>query len=240
MADLKREWIRYKTTRSSAARCRLILHCMPLVHYVVGRVVPALPACLDREDLTESGVFGLIDAIERYDPRREAKFESYAILRIRGAVLDELRANEFNPRTVRLKARRAEEIRRGLQEKYRGTPAEKHLEEALEPADDEPRRMVSFVSLYEELPSGRCAADELVDEGAASTSDVAESHEACAALQQAVEDLPSYERQVVVLYYYEGMMLKEIGQLFDVTESRISQVHQRALRRLRSQMKAFQ
>ena len=239
MADLKEQWARYQATGSAEVRGELILACMPLVRYAVGRILPGLPPSLDREDLMEAGVFGLIDAIERFDPSREAKFESYAILRIRGAVLDELRANEFNPRTVRLRLKRAEEIRNGLQERYRGTPAEKHLEEALEPADDEPVQVVSFVSLHGRASGRRRVVDEIVDARAGDAEAEAELDEARAALAQALDGLPSYERAVVAMYYYKGMMLKEIGRVFKVTESRISQVHQRALRRLRTQMKSY-
>lgn len=244
MADLKQTWAEYNATGERSVRSRLILDCMPLVRYVVASVVPCLPACLDREDLVGSGVFGLIDAIERYDASRQTKFESYAILRIRGAVLDELRAHDFNPRTVRNRVRQAEELRKRLQEKYRGTPAEEHLEQALRSENDdidETARMISFVSLNdtetETAPGETRVIDELVDTRTPSAVDQAMLNEARETLILAVEELSDYEREVIQMYYYRGMMLKDIGRLYKVTESRISQVHTRALNRLRSRMK---
>jgi RNA polymerase sigma factor for flagellar operon FliA len=249
MLNLKHEWAQYQATGDPEARCRLILRCMPLVRYVVGKVSPGLPASVERDDLIGSAIVGLVSAIDRYDPSRQAKFESYAILRIRGAVLDELRANDFNPRTVRRRIRRADQIRKRLIERYRGTPAEPHLAEALNAAsddfaDDGALRIVSFVSIHDPDPNGsgrrqRRTLEALADTQAPGVPEQIELAEASEALADAIEALPAYERLVIRMHYHKGMMLKEIGRLFRVTESRISQVHGRALRRLRAKLRIF-
>ena len=235
---------KYRATGDAEVRASLILHCMPLIRYVVGKLISGTPNDLDRDDLVGSGVYGLIDAIERYDPQRRMKFESYAILRIRGAVLDELRAHDFNPRTVRRRVRHAEDIRKRLLARYNGTPAEKPLDELFGGDDTCDAQLVSFISIYDRAPgrSGdNCSQllDELRDEDAGGAAEQAEHGEIVEALDHAVRDLPRYERLVITMRYHNGMMIKDISRLFQVTESRISQVHSRALRQLRSKLKAF-
>ena len=234
--DLKQEWTKYHATGDVEVRASLILHCIPLI--------PGTPNDLERGDLVGSGVYGLIDAIERYGPRRQMKFESYAILRIRGAVLDELRAHDFNPRTVRRRVRHAEGVRKRLLERYGDAPMELPREELFGGDDHYDARLITFVSIYDRAPGrrgddGSLLIDELKDENADGAVERAEQGEVVEALEDAVGELPRYERLVISMYYYNGMMIKDISRLFQVTESRISQVHSRALRQLRSKLKAF-
>jgi len=235
---------KYHATGDVDVRASLIVHCIPLVRYVVGKLIPGTPNDLERDDLVDSGVYGLIDAIERYDPQRRMKFESYAILRIRGAVLDELRAHDFNPRTVRRRVRHAEETRTQLLERHGDAPTAPPLEELF--GDDEAydARLVTFISIYDRAAGrrgddGSLLIDELKDDDTYGAVEHAEHGEVVEALEDAVEKLPKYDRLVITMYYYDGMMIKDISRLFQVTESRISQVHSRALRLLRSKLKAF-
>ena len=243
-ADLRQQWEDYRVSRDTSLRGSLILHCMPLVRYVVSRFVSGMPAALDRDDLVGSGVYGLIDAIERYDPDRNMKFETYAIMRIRSAVVDELRAHSFNPRTVRRRLKRAQEIREALRRRYRGTPAQERLEGLLGGTTADDLRLVSFVSLHSPASGtgadeGSRIQDELQDVQAPSVHELAELNEAADALHSAVAELPEYERDVITRHYFDGMKIKDISRVYQVTEARISQVHSRALRRLRTRLKSF-
>lgn len=246
MRDLKAEWDKYHATGDAELRESLILHCMPLVRYVVGRFVSGMPNDIERGDLVDSGVYGVIDAVERYDPDRNMKFETYAIMRIRGAVLDELRALSFNPRSARKRAKNAESIRRRLRERYRDTPVEEQLEDILDADADAIHGppLVSFISMHEPSPNGAensesSLFEKLEDTESRSAFEQVVLEETLEALARAVDELPKYERLVITHYYYEGMLIKEIGKLFDVTESRISQVHGRAIKRLRDALSEY-
>lgn len=241
-------WGEYKENGSPAARDKLIVNYSPLVKYVAGRVSTGLPANIEQADLVSYGIFGLIDAIDKFEPGRGIKFETYAISRIKGAIIDELRAIDWVPRSVRFKAREIEKALSKLESTLRRTPTDEEIATEMDIGLDDLRTMysqVSFVSLValdELMKIGGEKGDSLslIDtlEDTSSDDPVAlfESEEMKHILAQAINRLSEREKIVVTLYYYEGMTLNEIGQVLGVTESRICQMHTKAVMQLRTRI----
>ncbi|WP_370084119.1 RNA polymerase sigma factor WhiG [Streptacidiphilus sp. MAP12-16] len=241
-------WRAYKTGGDPRLREQLILHYSPLVKYVAGRVGVGLPANVEQADFVSSGVFGLIDAIEKFDPERAIKFETYAISRIRGAIIDELRALDWIPRSVRQKARAVERAYATLEVSLRRTPNDPEVAAEMGIALDDLHTIFSQLSLanvvaLDELlhPGGESGdrvslLDTLEDTAADNPVEVAESREVRRLLARAINTLPDREKTVVSLYYYEGLTLAEIGQVLGVTESRVSQIHTKAVLQLRAKL----
>ena len=248
VAHLDALWGRYKATKGRDVRDQLILHYSPLVKYVAGRVGVGLPQNVDQADLVSYGIFGLIDAIEKFDIHRAIKFETYAISRIRGAIIDELRAIDWIPRSVRYKAREVERAYAALEGELRRTPTEPEVAERLGISLEELHAIfsqvsyVNVVALDELLTVGGEKGDKLslVDtlEDTKAEDPVAafESEETKFMLARAINQLPEREKIVVTLYYYEGLTLAEIGRVLGVTESRICQMHTKAVLQLRGKL----
>jgi RNA polymerase sigma factor for flagellar operon FliA len=246
---LKSIWQAYRENGGTKAKEGLIMSCMPLVRYVVNQLAAQLPPHLDREDLMEAGIYGMIDAIERYNPREDAKFETYAVLRIRGAIIDELRSRDFVPRSLRRKAREIREAKAALLAENDYIPTAAELADALHLNEEDLRNalakvenIASVTSLYDlGGPSDDGdrfrMVDVIPDPRSASPSRSVEVEEKKRALAKAIQELPEQERLVITLYYYEGMLLKQIGELLGVTESRISQIRSRALMLLKLKVK---
>src|SRR5688572_9533825 len=239
-------WKDYVAGRDSALRDRLILHYAPLVKYVAGRVGSGLPAHVEQADLVSYGTFGLIDAITRFEPTREVKFESYAMARIRGAIIDELRSTDWIPRSVRMKARQFERAVADLEAKFQRTPTEEEIAQVMEMEVEDVRKflgqlsLVNVVTLDELLTDDDGGAprlgDTLQDSSALDPQAMAEHGEARQLLARAVEQLPEREKVVVSLYYFEGLTLADIGRVLGVTESRICQMHTKAVLHLRTKL----
>src|SRR6201996_857064 len=241
-------WIEFKDGGDTNVRERLILHYAPLVKYVAGRVGVGLPPNIEQADLVSCGSFGLIDAIEKFDINRAIKFETYAISRIRGAIIDELRAIDWIPRSVRYKAREVERAYASLEGELHRTPTEPEVAERLGMTLDELHAVfsqvsyVNVVALDELLTVGGEKGDKLslVDtlEDTKAEDPVAafETEETKYMLARAINTLPEREKIVVTLYYYEGLTLAEIGQVLGVTESRICQMHTKAVLQLRGKL----
>ncbi|MFY1679045.1 MULTISPECIES: RNA polymerase sigma factor WhiG [unclassified Streptomyces] len=244
-------WRSYKTTGDVRLREQLILHYSPLVKYVAGRVGVGLPPSVEQADFVSSGVFGLIDAIEKFDVDREIKFETYAITRIRGAIIDELRALDWIPRSVRQKARNVERAYATLESRLRRTPSEAEVAEELAmPVEDlhavfRQLSLANVVALEDLLHAGTDGGDRLTfldtleDTDAADPVEVAEDRELRRFLARAITSLPDREKTVVTLYYYEGLTLAEIGNVLGVTESRVSQIHTKSVLQLRAKLAGF-
>ncbi len=247
-AVLMRLWHDFKDTAALDLRERLILHYSPLVKYVAGRVGVGLPSNIEQVDLVSYGIFGLIDAIEKYDLSRAIKFETYAINRIRGAIIDELRSIDWIPRSIRTKAREVERAYSTLQARLQRTPSEKEVAAELGVTIGALQRIfsqvsfVNVVALDELLHIGGergdkvTLGDTLVDPKALDPVSVFESEETRYILADSVATLPEREKIVVTLYYYEGLTLAEIGQVLGVTESRVCQLHTKAVLQLRAKM----
>jgi len=245
---LEQLWRSYKDSGDKAIRERLILHYSPLVKYVAGRVGVGLPPNIEQADLVSYGIFGLIDAIEKFDITRAIKFETYAISRIRGAIIDELRAIDWIPRSVRYKAREVERAYAALEAELHRTPTEPEVAGQLGIGLEDLHAIfgqVSFVNVValDELlsPGGErgdkmALVDTLEDTRAEDPVQSFESEETKFLLAKSINTLPEREKIVVTLYYYEGLTLAEIGQVLGVTESRICQMHTKAVLQLRGKL----
>ena len=247
-AALRALWERFKATADPATRERLILHYSPLVKYVAGRVGVGLPPNIEQADLVSYGIFGLIDAIEKFDINRAIKFETYAISRIRGAIIDELRAIDWIPRSVRYKAREVERAYASLEGELHRTPTEAEVAQRLGIGLDDLHAIfsqvsyVNVVALDELLTVGGekgdklSLVDTLEDTKAEDPVTAFETEETKFILSRAINQLPEREKIVVTLYYYEGLTLAEIGRVLGVTESRICQMHTKAVLQLRAKL----
>jgi len=241
-------WREFKASHDLRLRERLILHYSPLVKYVAGRVGVGLPPNIEQADLVSYGIFGLIDAIEKFDISRAIKFETYAISRIKGAIIDELRAIDWIPRSVRYKAREVEKAYASLEARLHRTPTEAEVAGELAISLDDLHTIfsqVSFVNviaLDELLNVGgergdkMSLVDTLEDTKAEDPVAAFETEETKYLLARAINTLPEREKIVVTLYYYEGLTLAEIGQVLGVTESRICQMHTKAVLQLRGKL----
>lgn len=240
-------WKRYKSCADAMLREQLILHYAPLVTSVASRVGMKLPSTVEHADLVSYGMFGLIDAIEKFELDREIKFETYATSRIRGAILDELRASDWVPRSVRSKARAVDRAHAELEGTLHRAPTDTEIAEHMQiPASElrSIRHLVSTVNLVA-LDEVFGASEQLepvghldVAQGSRATDPARsfESKETKFLLSQAMDQLGEREKIMLVLYYYEGMTLAEIGKVLGVTESRISQMHTAAMGRLREKL----
>ncbi len=238
-------WAAYKARGRRQLRDQLIVHYSPLVKYVAGRVSVGLPPSIEQADLVSYGIFGLIDAIEKYDAERGVKFETYAVTRIKGAIIDELRSFDWVPRTIRAKARTIEAAMAKLEGTLQRTPSDAEL--ALEVAVSEPElhrvlAEVSFVGLAAldevigstegEAAEGTTLGDTVPDRAAGPIVTV-EVEEMKRVLAGAISRLGEREKMVLTLYYYEGLTLAEIGRVLGVSESRACQIHTKAVLQLR-------
>lgn len=238
-------WDAFKADGDPRARERLILHYAPLVTMVAARVGAGLPSQVEQADLVSYGMFGLIDAIEKYDAARGVRFETYAGSRIRGSIIDELRSMDWIPRSVRTKARAVDRAYAELEAELRRAPTEAEVAERLEIGVGELRTVfsqlanVNVAALDELIGSGErgdslSLIDTLEDTVVPDPQGTVEAAETKVLLSRAIERLGEREKIVLVLYYYEGMTLAEIGRVLGVTESRISQMHTAAMGRLRT------
>ncbi len=243
-------WQRYKAEGGAADREQLILKYSPLVRYVAGRVGVGLPPNVEQADLISYGIFGLIDAIEKFDLERAIKFETYALSRIRGAIIDELRSMDWIPRSVRSKAREVERTYAALESELHRTPTEPEVAARMGIPLRELHAIFSQVSYVNVIAldellggggsgdkgEGMSLGDTLTDHRAVDPVMAFEGEETKYLLARAIEQLPEREKIVVTLYYYEGLTLAEIGKVLGVTESRICQMHTKAVLQLRTKL----
>jgi RNA polymerase sigma factor for flagellar operon FliA len=241
-------WREYRAKADPAIRDRLIVTYAPLVKYVAGRLGSGLPAHVDDEDLVSYGLLGLIGAIERYDPERDVKFETYAIARIRGAIIDELRALDWVPRSVRSRARDIERAIGELEAKLGRVPSDEEIAGKLGLTTEELDESLSEISrssiaaldeLWTISGSGGdqvALIDTIEDTDAPDPQGALSQVELREAIADSIARLPEREKLVVTLYYYEELTLREIGEVLGVTESRVSQLHTKAILRLKARL----
>jgi RNA polymerase sigma factor FliA len=245
--DMRSLWLEYRRTQDKAVRERLILTYAPLVKYVAGRIGSGLPAHVDEGDLVSYGLLGLIGAIERYDPDRDIKFETYAIARIKGAIIDELRALDWVPRSVRSRAREIERAIVELEAKLGTAPDDEQIAEKIGITVAELEESLSDISrssiaALDELWSVSGEGDQISlldtieDTTGPRPADALDETELRETLADAIARLPEREKLVVTLYYYEELPLREIGEVLGVTESRVSQLHTKAILRLKARL----
>ncbi|MCJ7725863.1 MAG: FliA/WhiG family RNA polymerase sigma factor [Acidimicrobiia bacterium] len=245
-ADIAEYWQRFKERGDPTARDSLILHFSPLVKFVAGRVGVGLPRNVEQSDLISYGMFGLIDAIDKFDLDRNIKFETYAVSRIKGAILDELRALDWVPRSVRAWAREIQRSMSELEHRLQRNPTEEelsaHMGVPLLTLQDQLGEIsalgfVALDALLDPSERGSSAMGDLVaDPKAIDPGGNYEDQENRWFLGDAINRLPERERLVITLYYYEGMTLSEIGAVLGVTESRICQIHTKSVMSLRNRM----
>lgn len=232
-------WSDYLAGPTRPLRDRLVIHYAPLVRAVAHRVAAGLPSYVDHADLAQSGVFGLIDAVERFDPERCPRFESYAAQRIRGAILDELRAQDWVPRTVRGRVRELERAQERLENRLLRAATDRELADELGVPVRDLRGLTQQVQMIsvEALEENSGGVSELLaDHRTPDPMAVVQAREMMRQLNMAVSQLGERDRRVVELYYLENRTLAEIGRLLGVTESRVCQLHSRLVGRLRGRL----
>jgi RNA polymerase sigma factor for flagellar operon FliA len=244
-------WAAFQETESATVRDKLIQNYLYLVRYVAGRMAMSVPPSVEIDDLVSAGVVGLMDAVGKYDPGRDTKFETYAVARIRGAIVDDLRSLDWVPRSVRRKARMVEEAYSRLENELGRAADDEEISKKLNMS------VTEFKSMVDEIVSaGLLSLDDFVgsqdgerttriidlvcSKEAGSPSTALEIEEMRQILAESIMNLPEKEKTVVALYYYEDMTLKEIGRTLGVSESRVSQIHTKAMLRLRGRLRSLQ
>lgn len=230
-------WSSWHESRDTGAREWLVVHYASLVKFVAGRLSAGLPRSVDTGDLVSAGVFGLMDAIEKFDPSQGAKFETYAIPRIRGAILDGLRALDWVPRTVRSRARSVQDAIATLEHTLGRQPTDDEIADALGIDTGELEKWLADIAAGAVGPLDHVALDSVGAPGS-DPGKAMEEGELREAMRAEIRRLPEREQAVLVLYYEDGLTLAEIGDALGVTESRISQVHTKAVLQLRSRLAA--
>jgi len=246
--ELKSLWRKYKEEDDARSRERLVLAYSPLVKYVAGRMSSGLPAHVEEADLISYGLLGLISAIERFDLEREIRFETFAITRIKGSIIDELRSLDWVPRSVRAKAREIERTNALLENKLHRAPTDGEMAASLECTVEEFQESLvrisnsSVVALDELWTVSDSSGDQvslldtIQDPTAVDPAQEMDLTDMKDRLADAIARLPEREKLVVALYYYENLTLREIGEVLGVTESRVSQLHTKAVLRLKSRL----
>jgi len=249
-ADLSREelWNEYRRRARPEIRERLIVEYLPLVKYVAGRLAIGLPPSVEVGDLVSFGVFGLMDAVEKFDPSRGVKFETYAIARVRGAILDGLRSWDWVPASLRRRAREVEEAYATIEQRLGRAATDSEVAEALHMQVDEFQRLVAdlsgtmIMSLddiwtgHEDERDPKGSYDYIQDENAVDPVALAAFREKKEILAEAIDKLPERERMVISLYYYNGLTVRETSEVMGVSPSRVSQLHSKAILRLRGRL----
>jgi len=227
-------WRRYKQDGDRAARDRLVVHYSPLVKFVAGRVRSGLPSAVEQADLVSDGVIGLMDALEKFDPDRGLQFQTYAVSRIRGAMVDGLRAADWVPRSVREKIRDIDAAQAALERSLGRTPSDAEVAERLEISVEDLRKVYSQTA-HTSVVSFETTLDD--EDAPRATSDLPGADDDIPpGFLAAVRELPERDQVVVALYYWERLTLAEIGQVLGVSESRVSQLHSRATLALRRKL----
>ncbi len=244
-AGKKKLWEEYARTKSPEVREKIILEYAPLVKVVAGRLSMYLGYNVEYEDLVSYGIFGLIDAIDKFDFLKDVKFETYASLRIRGSILDQIRKMDWIPRTIRQKQKKIDAVIRDIETRYGRSATDEEISAGLGITGEEyldwqsQMKITNVVSLNEFLEQGSEVPNESAQNKSSqfdSPEEVLEREEIKKMLIESLDLLTEKERKVIVFYYYEDLTLKEISNILGVSESRISQLHTRALQKMRGKM----
>ena len=243
---LQADWKRYKSTHDLGIRERLLSRYLPLVKQIAGRMLVSLPKSVSLDELISSGIMGLISAVDHYDPTMGFKFETYAASRIKGAIYDGLRELDWVPRSVRQKARRVEKTMEVLYKELGRAPNDYEVAEKMGLGVEDyygildEVSVTSLMSLDESFVNNKgdsaSLSDFIEDRENQDVHDAIELKELKAVTVQVLKELPEQEKLVMALYYYEEMTLKEIGLVMDISESRVSQIHTKAIMHLKSKI----
>jgi RNA polymerase sigma factor for flagellar operon FliA len=243
-------WKLYRRNKDQKIRDFFVRQYAPLVKYVAGKVALGMPQNVEFDDLVGFGVFGLFDAIDKFDPGKHVKFKTYAVTRIRGAIFDELRTIDWVPRSVRQKAREVEDAVRHLEASLGRSASDEEIASSMAMEIKDFQQMMlkisgtSMLSLHDIWYTGEdndkiSIADSIESPGSLNPDTIVEKEEIKRVIVAAIKELPEKEKKVLVLYYYEDLTLKEIGEVLEVTESRVSQLHTKAIMRLRAKLTSF-
>ena len=242
-AARERLWMDYSRLHTQEIRDKLIVEYAPLVKVVAGRLCMYLGSNVEYDDLVGVGVFGLIDAIEKFDTRKNIKFETYASLRIRGEIIDQIRKSDWIPRTIRQKQKQLDTVMKDIEAKTGRQATDEEIAEALGISSDElmnwqaQMNLTNVVSLDEFVDAGMEISDaHSYSRRYTSPEENLERSELKVMLEEAIEQLTDKERSVILFYYYEDLTVKEIAQVMEVTESRVSQLHTKALQKMKKVM----
>lgn len=242
----KKMWADYARTKRADIREKIILEYAPLVKVVAGRLSMYLGYNVEYEDLVSYGIFGLIDAIDKFDSLKEVKFETYASLRIRGAILDQIRKMDWIPRTIRQKQKKIDTVMREIEARTGRPATDEEIASELGISDDEytewqsQMKITGVVSLNEYLEQGsEIPNDHTASRHFDSPEKTIEQNELAEVLRDSLSVLTEKERRVIELYYYEELTLKEISHVLEVTESRVSQLHTKALQKMKAKMGGY-
>lgn len=244
-AGRKKLWTEYDKSRTPELREKIILEYAPLVKLVAGRLSMYLGYNVEYDDLVSYGIFGLIDAIDKYDYAKEVKFETYASLRIRGAILDQIRKMDWIPRTIRQKQKRIDAVCKDIETRLGRSATDEEIASELGISDDEylewqsQMKITNLVSLNEYMEQGAeipAEGNQFTTARFDSPEENIEKEELKKVLEESLEQLTEKEKKVILLYYYEDLTLKEISNVLEVSESRISQLHTRALQKMKTKM----
>lgn len=245
--SLQQLWKSYHQLGEVAFRDELIVHHLHLVKWVVGRVASGLPNHIKLDDLYSSGIAGLIRAVEKYDPEKGGKFTTYAALLIKGAIIDELRELDWVPRSLHRKANQIALAQDHLQQKLGRDPTDEEISSHMGLTGSEYDELLEkvrpaiLIPLNAEFVGGdedsTPISEKIADERVETSFEVADRREYQTFVEEAIAALPEKERQVLMLYYYEELMLKEIGKILGISESRVSQIHTKALLKLRTKLR---
>lgn len=239
-------WETYEETKSEKIRERLLLNYLPLVRQIAGGIIGKLPSSVSVDEMIDAGVIGLLESIDRFDKKAEVKFETYAFTRVRGAMMDELRKMDWAPRSLRDKSKRVEEAKKRLVEKNGRQPSNSELAEELDIPLQKYYQLskeisaINPISLDHEMTSGEGETtnmyDIIPDKDVISPVEDMEDKELKAQMVSEIEKLPKKEKLVVALYYYEELTLREIGEILNLSESRVSQIHSKVVKDLKNRL----
>lgn len=233
MEEIMNLWLEYQQNRKVEIREKLIEQYLSLVKLVASRIAISLPQYVDKDDLISNGFFGLLDAIEKYDPMRGIKFETYAVVRIRGSMLDAIRAQDWVPTSIRQKAKQYEQTVSQLENELGRAATDSEIAGALNISVNELYALLNQLNASTIVPLDEFIKTETSSAHLTNPSEQIEIEEVKQALARAIDKLPEKEKLVVSLYYYEGLTLKEISLILKLSEARISQLHTKSIFRLR-------
>lgn len=237
-------WIKYKKTGDKKLREQIILHYLPLVKHIVGRIIHSNFPKNDYEDILNQAVIGLISAVERFDINKGVKFSTYATLRIRGEVLDYFRSKDYLPRTIRKKYKNIEEIAEKMEQLYGRNVTDQEIAEKLGMNIDEYYKILEYINVYsmvslEELIESNLFLAKTKEKCGDNPEDIVNFNEVKNMLASSINSLPEKEKIIITLYYYEDLTYREISKILGISESRISQLHSKAILRLRGKLAKY-